>query len=136
MIDTPVNGTGFSLMIRGRRLCRLVVTGWRPGDRPLCFVEAAAALPEVLVIDGWLSRPRTLLEQLAAGPAEVGTLRNLELEVPDLSASTLAPLSRLPGLTRLDLTGTGALRTESWPCLPRLQILCVDHDLFPTTHED
>lgn len=135
VLPSHVRGSGFSLMVRGRRLHRLVVPPLRcdrcpfgtRADRLPCgghFLEDAAALPEVLCISGRVC-PRSLLERLADGPAEVASLQQLDLVVRTLSTSKLAPLSRLTGLTHLRLRVAKMPEPVSWPPLVGLRFLYV-----------
>lgn len=94
-------------MLRGRRLRRLVIPAYCRLSSTYRFrldgdsLEAAAALPQVLHICGVCCVK--LLEQQAGGPAEVASLCQLDESVKNTSASALAPLSRLTGLTHVRL---------------------------------
>lgn len=133
VLPNNVRGSGFSLMVGGRRLRQLVTPAYRSSNgshrlpRDGDFLEAAAALPQVLHIC-WMCEVK-LLERLAGGPAEVASLRQLNIFVMNMSASTLAPLSRLTGLTHLRLRVDVLSAAVWWPPLVGLQFLRVD-DLF------
>lgn len=125
--DLLTLGTGFTLMMRGRRLRQLDVSCLEDETGSSCdadFLHTASALPRELCIGRTLLSPRPLLLQLADGPAEVGTLRELELGVRDISVSTQSPLSCLTGLTHLVLhvRVTAKLEVESWPDVTGLKI--------------
>ncbi|KAK1861973.1 hypothetical protein I4F81_004549 [Pyropia yezoensis] len=87
-------------------------------------VEAACpglGSPTLNCMGGFAYAPE---DRLADGPAEVGTLRELELGVRDISVSTQSPLSCLTGLTHLVLhvRVTAKLEVESWPDVTGLKI--------------
>lgn len=117
--------TGFSHMMRGRRLRELaLLRRARRIELGVACLDVAAALPVELFMNCSFSCTRTFLERLADGPAEVATLRKLTLVVDGVSATTLSPLSHLTGLIDLTLH-VDELRCMSWPCLPRLKKLSV-----------
>ncbi|KAK1862114.1 hypothetical protein I4F81_004690 [Pyropia yezoensis] len=88
-------------------------------------LEAAAALPQVLHICGVCCVK--LLEQPAGGPAEVASLCQLDESVKNTSASALAPLSRLTGLTHVRLRVHETSAAVWWPPLVGLRFLLVDN---------
>lgn len=87
-------------------------------------LASAAALPAVVQLGGWCEGKRDLLLLLSGGPAAVAPLRELSMDMEDLTANILAPLTRLPGLTRLTLTvQIAAAWPNEFPAFPCLQEL-------------
>lgn len=125
------SNSSFSSMLRGRGLHRLAVSSlavveFFPLD--LDFLEAAAALPVDLYLRGPLSCARSYLERLADGPAEVGTLWKLVMDVDEISETTLLPLVHLTGLTHLTLPMYEPT-VVSWPGLRVLRTFHVRYEV-------
>lgn len=137
--DDPVSGTTSDLLptLRGRSLERLSFApyrnqffsdDWVLGPPLVDALSAATALPAVLKMDGagaWTAE--LLAALLVAGTTDTTTLRDLSLEVVDLSAATMAPLGRLSRLSRLSLaagrTAAGGVTVPAAPCLADLSVM-------------
>lgn len=136
--DNPDAGTQTDLLLtlRGRSLERLNFApylnvygsdDWVLGPPLVAALTSAAALPAVLELSGTGAWTGELLRQLLdTGAADTSTLRDLSLEVVDLLAETVAPLGRLPRLSRLSLTAgptvSGGVSVPASPCLADLSV--------------